>query len=245
MVVGGGFGVGRAVAEEIHKRGGHVVIADRGVNVANDLLSQHDVEMPQRLHVELDLLNIAQCEKTFDLVASKFGRLDGLFCYAGVTSPCELLACDEAQFDEIMGVNFKGILFCCKYGVKLMKENGGGSIVLTGSPHADGGDKDRLVYACSKGALFPLMKHLSQHYAKDGIRANMLTMGWTPTEGEVALRKSQGVSEDELRKWASSVIPAGRMTEVDDVVEGVLYLLSGNALMVSGSELRVTGGWYL
>jgi len=245
MVVGGGSGVGRAVAEEIHKRGGHVVIADREVQVVNDLLSQHDEKMPQRLHVELDLLNIAQCEKAFDLVASKFGRLDGLFCYAGVTAPSELLECNEAHFDEIMGINFKGVLFCCKYGVKLMKENGGGAIVLTGSPHSEGGDKDRLVYACSKGAQFPLMKHLAQHYAKCGIRANMLTLGWTPTEGEIALRETQGMSEDELREWASSIIPANRMTEVDDVVEGVVYLLSSNALMVSGSELRVTGGWYL
>ena len=59
---------------------------------------------------------------------------------------------------------------------------------FTGSPHSDGGDQDRVAYACSK-ELFPLMKHLSRHYAEHGIRANLVTMGWMATPGEVALRE--------------------------------------------------------
>ena len=239
VILGGASGVGAAVAMRIHDLGGNVIVADRK-------LPQAGGPEDRWLHLEFDLNNLAQCENIFKQIEIKFGRLDGLFCYAGITSPGALLACDEAHFDEIMNTNFKGIFFCCQHAVRLMMRSPqGGSILFTGSPHSDGGDQDRVAYACSKGALFPLMKHLSRHYAEHGIRANLVTMGWMATPGEVALREKSGMSVKELQSWASTVIPAGRMIEVDDIVEGVVYLLSNNSRMVSGSELRVTGGWYI
>jgi NAD(P)-dependent dehydrogenase (short-subunit alcohol dehydrogenase family) len=126
-----------------------------------------------------------------------------------------------------------------------MKKSGGGSIVLTGSPHAWAGEKDRIVYACSKGAIITLTNHIAQHYAANGIRANNITMGWTPTEGEIALRETKGMKVNELRNWAASFIPAGRMTEVEDFVPGIIYLLSDESKMVSGSNFRITGGWFM
>ena len=90
-----------------------------------------------------------------------------------------------------------------------------------------------------------LTHHIARNYAKFGIRANIITMGWTPTEGEIALRKKQGVSESELREMASEVIPMGRMTEIEDIVPTILFLLSDQSRMVSGANLRITGGWYI
>lgn len=126
-----------------------------------------------------------------------------------------------------------------------MKENQGGSIVLTGSPHAWGGEKDRAAYACSKGVLLTLMDHIAQNYGSDQIRCNYLTLGWTPTEGEVALRKSQGISEAELRREAGAIIPMGRMPERSDYVDALIYLMSDASSMMSGSVFRITGGWYI
>ena len=170
---------------------------------------------------------------------------DGFFNYAGITSPASLLECNEDNFNAIFDVNIRAALFCCKHAIRHMKESGGGSIVLTGSPHAWGGHRDRVAYACSKGALLTLTTHIAQHYAEFGIRANYITMGWTPTEGEIALRREQGLSQAELRALASSIVPAGRMTEVDDVVPGIIYLLSDDSKMVSGANLRITGGLFI
>jgi NAD(P)-dependent dehydrogenase (short-subunit alcohol dehydrogenase family) len=245
VIIGGASGVGKAVALEITKRGGQVVIADRKVQEFSDTLEWKAVGGNQPCFLEFDLCDIEQCKSIFDEASSNYGKIDGCFCYAGVTHANDLLQCDEAHFDEIFDTNFKGVFFCCKYAVEHMKETGGGSIVLTGSPHAWGGDLDRVAYACSKGALFPLMKNIAQHYAQYGIRANLITMGWTPTEGELSLRESQNMSVEELHDLASSVIPAGKMTEVSDLTPGVIYFLSDDSKMVSGSNLRVTGGWYL
>ena len=118
-------------------------------------------------------------------------------------------------------------------------------IVLTGSAHAWGGQKDRTAYACSKGVLRILMEHISHQYATEHIRCNYLTLGWTPTEGEVALRNSQGESEAELRKRAADILPMGRMCERNDYMEGLIYLMSDASSMMTGSTFRLTAGEYI
>ena len=123
--------------------------------------------------------------------------------------------------------------------------NGGGSIVLTGSAHAWGGQKDHAAYACSKGVLRILMEHIAHQYAEEQIRCNYLTLGWTPTEGEVELRRSQGESEAELRKRAARSLPMGRMCERNDYSEAIIYMLSDASAMMTGSTFRVTAGEYI
>ena len=117
--------------------------------------------------------------------------------------------------------------------------------MITGSAHAWGGQKDRAAYACSKGVLITLSEHIAHNYSKDQIRCNYLTLGWTPTEGEVALRKSQGESESELRKRASDILPMGRMCERADYTEALIYLMSDDSKMMTGSTFRITAGEYI
>ena len=126
-----------------------------------------------------------------------------------------------------------------------MRKNGGGSIVLTGSENAWGGQKDRAAYACSKGVLITLSEHISHNYASEMIRCNYLTLGWTPTEGEVTLRKSLGESEAQLRKRAADILPMGRMCERADYTEALVYLMSDDSKMMTGSTFRITAGEYI
>lgn len=126
-----------------------------------------------------------------------------------------------------------------------MREQGGGSIILTGSAHAWGGQKDRAAYACSKGVLLTLMEHISHNYASERIRCNYLTLGWTPTEGEVAFRMTQGMSESELRSQAAGILPMGRMLERSDYLEALIYLMSDASAMMTGSTFRITAGEYI
>jgi NAD(P)-dependent dehydrogenase (short-subunit alcohol dehydrogenase family) len=245
VVVGGTKGLGKGVVIECAKQGAKVVIADRDEIEAAKILNELDQLGSDSIFVYTDLQKTDDCTALFDKTYSKYQRLDGYFNYAGITTESTLLECNEEHFNTMFNINIRGPLFCCKSAVKYMIASGGGSIVLTGSPHAWAGDEDRVAYACSKGAIITLSNHIGKHYAKYGIRANFVTMGWTPTEGEISLREAQGISERELRRWAAAVIPAGRMTEVDDLVPGVVYLLSDQSKMVSGSNLRMTGGWFM
>lgn len=245
VISGGTKGVGRTFAEVAGREGAMVVIGGRDEKAAKEVIRNIHTYGSEGLFVYTDLIKVEDCKKLFDKAYEKFGKIDGFFNYAGVTPVSPLDTCDENIFDWVMDVNFKACFFCCQQAVQYMRMNGGGSIVLTGSSHAWGGQKDRAAYACSKGVLRTLMEHISHNYASEQIRCNYLTLGWTPTEGEVSLRNSQGESEAELRKRAAGIIPMGRMCERSDYVEALIYMLSDASTMMTGSTFRVTAGEYI
>lgn len=245
VISGGTKGVGRAFAEVAGREGAKVVIGGRDEKAGKETVRNIKTFGSEGMFVHCDLLKVEDCKSLFDEAYEKYGRIDGFFNYAGVTPVSPLDSCDEDTFDWVMDVNFKAAFFCCQQAVKYMRRNGGGSIVLTGSAHAWGGQRDRAAYACSKGVLRILTEHIAHQYAGEQIRGNYLTLGWTPTEGEVELRRSQGESEAELRRRASRILPMGRMCERSDYMEGLIYLMSDESAMMTGSTFRLTAGEYI
>ena len=245
IVSGGTKGVGRASAEAFANAGAKVVIAGRDDGAAKKILRNISACEGEGLYIHTDLRKVSDCKVLFDQTFETYGHIDGFFNYAGVTPVSPLDTCDEETFDLVMDVNFKAAFFCCQNAIKYMRRNLGGSIVLTGSAHAWGGQKDRAAYACSKGVLLTLSEHIAHNYANEHIRCNYLTLGWTPTEGEVALREAQGESEAELRKRAARILPMGRMLERADYTEALIYLMSDDSKMMTGSCFRITAGEYI
>lgn len=245
VVSGGTKGVGKAAAEEFARQGASVVIGGRDEESALKSIRVMNTYGAQGIFVHTDLENVRDCRRLFTSGYEAFGRIDGFFNYAGVTPVSPLDSCDEETFDRVMDINFKACFFCCQEAIKFMRECGGGSIVLTGSAHAWGGQKDRAAYACSKGVLLTLMEHISHNYANEHIRCNYLTLGWTPTEGEVSLRSSQGITEAELRRRAADILPMGRMLERADYLEALVYMMSDASQMMTGSTFRITAGEYI
>lgn len=245
IVSGGTKGVGRAAAEEFAREGAKIVIGGRDRVAAQKILRIIDVYGSEGIFIPTNLENIDECKNLFNCAYEKYGKINGFFSYAGVTPVSPLDTCDEETFDKIMDINFKATFFCCQKAIEYMRLSGGGSIVLTGSAHAWGGQKDRAAYACSKGVLITLSDHIAHNYANEMIRCNYLTLGWTPTEGEVSLRESQGESEAELRKRAAGILPMGRMLERADYTEALVYLMSDESKMMTGSTFRITAGEYI
>lgn len=244
VISGGTKGVGRDLVLTCIKKGAMVVMGGRDIQAAASILNTIYEWGGKCTFVETDLKDINSCNKLFQTALEEYGRVDGFVNYAGVTTVTPLATCTEADFDGVMDINFKSTFFCCQHAVNSMVKTGG-SIVLMGSTHAWRGDIDRAAYACSKGAILTLSEHIASHYAKYHIRCNVITMGWTPTEGELSLRKGQGMNEEVLREWASSYIPMGRMQETSDYIEGILYLLSDSSAMVTGSNLKINGGLHI
>lgn len=245
VISGGTKGVGKTLAEACAQQGAKVVIGGRDEEAAKKSIRLMKTYGTEGLFVPTELTDVNDCKKLFDETYNAFGKIDGFFNYAGITPVSPLDTCSPETFDAVMNVNFRAAFFCCQNAIKYMRMNGGGSIVLTGSAHAWGGQKDRAAYACSKGVLLTLMSHIAHNYAIEHIRCNYLTLGWTPTEGEVALRKTQGITEAELRKEAAGILPMGRMLERTDYIQGLLYMLSDYSSMMTGSVFRITGGEYI
>lgn len=245
VISGGTKGVGRAAAETFSSEGAYVVIGGRDEAAGKKIQQMIKINGSDGIFVKTELRNINDCKNLFEQAYDRYGHIDGFFNYAGITPVSPLDTCDEETFDNVMDINFKASFFCCQSAIKYMRMAGGGSIVLTGSAHAWAGQKDRAAYACSKGVLITLSEHIAHNYASENIRCNYFTLGWTPTEGEVLLRKSQGESESELRERASRIIPMGRMLERSDYMSALVYLMSDDSQMMTGSTFRVTAGEYI
>lgn len=238
---GVGYGVARAVAEE----GAIVVASGQDTDYEREQFKKLQDEFgTEGMYMVVELADPDSCENLIYAAAEKYGKVDAYFHYAGVTPAVPLTEITQEDFDFVFDRNIRGAMFGCKAAVKVMEKQGFGSIVLNGSAHGlGGGEYDRVIYGASKGALLTLMKHISNRYATKGIRANYITMGWVPTEGELALRQRENRPEGWLEETAAGCIPLGRLVYVKDMVPGITYLLSDESQMVTGTQLHITGGF--
>ncbi|MDI9505675.1 MAG: SDR family oxidoreductase [Bacillota bacterium] len=244
IITGATKGIGRAIAVAAAKKGANLVLSGRDQAAGDSLMAQIGALGGQSVFLPGDLTRVSNCQALADMALKCFGRLDGLVNYAGtVQSTAPLTTVSEEQFTWIMDVNFKSAFFVTQAAINAMPE--GGSIVFMGSLHAYGGEADRPAYACSKGAMHTLYKHVARNYAASRIRANWVTIGWIATPGEVEFRKQKGMDEAWLEQTGEQVMPMGRLQQDEDYVDGVLYLLSDGACQTSGSELFITGGFTL
>lgn len=244
VVSGGTKGVGRGVVEESVKEGADVVIGGRDEAAAKEIIEAMQNKYDKTpFFIKTEVTRVEGCKKLVDDSIAKFGRIDGFVNYAGILPEGYLYETEEDLFDEVMTLNIKAAFFCAKYVVQHMLKTGGGSLVFVGSAHGYGGEKDRAVYAVSKGALLTLSKHIAKNYAENQIRSNYIIMGWVATPGELAFRKTQNRDLAWLETQGVKSIPMGRMMTVDDHTSGIIYLLSDKASAVTGTELNVTGGF--
>jgi NAD(P)-dependent dehydrogenase (short-subunit alcohol dehydrogenase family) len=240
VIIGGNRGVGYEVVKACLKKGYRVALACKEDDFA------FSFETDENLLVRsFDLRDIKSCFEFVNEVIKVWDKIDGLVFYAGITPISALTDCTPQLFDEIFDVNLKSTFFITQSVLKNMIAYGGGSIVFFGTSHMESGQIDRAAYAISKGGLKILSEHLARQYAKFHIRSNIIVMGWTPTEGELALRASLGISKEQLIAEASGHVPMGRMLTVNDPVPAVMYFLSDESAMVTGSHIRVNGGEYI
>lgn len=245
VISGGTSGVGRKMVYELTKEGADVVFGGRSQKESDEILSDTQGNRGKACFVHTDVTNAQDCINLFDVTMDYFGKVDGFLNYAGVTPVSPLDTCSVETLDSVMSVNFRAAFICCQEAIKCMRQSGGGSIVIAGSPHAWGGHKDRAAYACSKGALLTLMSHIAHNYAEEMIRCNYLTMGWTLTEGEINLRKTQTDDVDKYFEDVARLIPMKRLCTPDDYVEQILYLFSDVSAMMTGTVLQMTAGLFL
>lgn len=243
IVIGGTKGVGNKIVLSCLNKGYNVVFVGLNDLKANEILEKYNNKKCK--YFSIDISNVEACKEVIDYCWETYGRIDGYIHYAGITPIASLTDCTELVYDQVFGINLKSAFFCSQYIIQYMVKCGGGSIVYFGSAHMDCGQQDRAPYAITKSALNTLSTHIAHHYAKYKIRSNYLVMGWTDTEGELELRNSQGIGQDELKDMASKIIPMGRMLNVNDPVPSVMHLLSDESQMITGSIIRITGGEFI
>ena len=238
LVTGAAGGIGRAAAVAFGRAGACVVVADTSVDGGHATAAMIVEGGGKALFVQCNVTRAIEVEALVDKTVAYYGRLDCAFNNAGVEEEHLPLAdADEPLFDRIINVNVKGTWLCMKYEIRQMLKQGGGAIVNTASVAGLMGAPKHAIYAASKHAVVGLTKSAAAEYGKKNIRINSVCPGVIRTPMlERALERDP--------KWEATLVglhPIGRLGEVDDVVNAVLWLCSDASGFVTGHQLAVDG----
>jgi NAD(P)-dependent dehydrogenase (short-subunit alcohol dehydrogenase family) len=243
VMTGGALGIGRAGVIRMAEEGASVAILDlqveKGEALAADLRAR---DFPARFWC-CDVSSEAEVSRVFGEVATHFGRIDIVVNnagVAGVNKPTHELT--EAEWDWVQSVNVKGVFFCTKHAIPLLRKAGGGSIINLSSIYGLVSAPDVPAYHASKGAVRLMTKTDALLYAADRIRVNSIHPGfiWTPLV-EAHLKASGDLAAG--RAATDALHPLGHMGEPDDIAWGIVYLASDEAKFITGAELVIDGGY--
>jgi NAD(P)-dependent dehydrogenase (short-subunit alcohol dehydrogenase family) len=239
LVTGASRGIGESIAKLLGEQGAHVIVSSRKLDdcqsVAESIIAAGGSAEALACHVG-SMDDIANC---FAHIKSAHGKLDILINNAA-TNPYfgDILDTDLGAYTKTVDVNIRGYFFMCIEGGKLMRDNGGGSIVNTASINALKPGPMQGIYSISKAAVVNMTQAFAKECGKHGIRVNALLPGLTKTKFAGAL-----FSNDDIYQSAIANIPLRRHAEPDEMAGTVLYLVSDASSYTTGECIVVDGGF--
>ncbi len=244
LITGASKGIGRETARLLASEGAHVIVTDiletEGRKLANEIGGEF---------YSLDVSSEKDWKRITDYVQKKHDHLDILFNNAGITGLNENLGPQDPEhisldaWHQVHNINMDGVFLGCKYGIQLMKKQGG-SIINMSSRSGIVGIPGAAAYASSKAAVRNHTKTVALYCAEQGygIRCNSLHPGailtplWEPMLGTDPTQRKATIDT------VAAGIPLGHMGKPIDVAQAVLYLGSDESTYITGIELTIDGG---
>jgi len=239
FVSGASRGIGEAIAHLLAQQGAVDIVACRKLDdcqvVADAFIAKGGKAVAMACHIG----EMEQIQAVFAEIRQRFGRLDILVNNAA-TNPqfCNVLDTDLGAFQKTVDVNIRGYYFMSIEGGKLMKENGGGSIINVASINGVSPGEFQGIYSVTKAAVISMTKVFAKECAQFGIRCNALLPGLTDTRFASALTKNEAILNFALQR-----IPLKRVAEPSEMAGAVLYLASEASSYTTGVALNVDGGF--
>ena len=237
LVNGGSRGIGEAIARGLAACGAEVVLSSRKKEsvrgVADSIVAIGGKASARECHAG----HLDEIEKLFESIGEEFGRLDILINNAA-TNPFfgPAVKLPPEAFTKTVEVNLQGPYYMMSHAVPLMAESGGGSVVNVASVAALLSMPGQAVYSMTKAGLVSLTKSFAREYGQMGIRVNAILPGIVETQFAAAL-----VDDPRIQKRLAK-LPVARAGQPEDMVGGVLYLVSDSAAYTTGTTLVMDGG---
>lgn len=233
LVTGATQGLGAGIARCAAANGARVVVSGRdpgrGESVAAEVggvFAAGDVGDP------------AQAVGIVEATIERHGRIDALVNSAGLTSRGTLLDTTPELFDQHVAVNLRGPFFTMQTAVADMVRRGEpGTIVNIITMSSHGGQPFLSPYSTSKAGLVGLTKNAAHAHRFDRIRINGLNIGWTATDGEDEIQRAAHGADDGWLAQAQAAQPMGKLGQVDEIAQMVVFLLSDRSGVVTGSVI--------
>jgi len=236
LVVGGASGIGRAVARRLADEGARVAVADLDLQGATRVATAIG-----GLMLGVDVTDEASVAETFVRARDEFGGLHAVFSSAGVLTAGEIAATDLAIWNRCIGVNLTGAFLVAKHAVPILRDAGGGAILLTSSTSGLVGSRGQGAYCAAKFGIVGLTKALADETAQDRIRVNCLCPGWVDTLFNDPVWEFLGGRERAEGELLASV-PLRRQASPKEIAGAAAFLLSDDASYVTGTALEIDGG---
>jgi NAD(P)-dependent dehydrogenase (short-subunit alcohol dehydrogenase family) len=239
LVTGAGRGIGRGCALALAEAGAQVVAVSRTPSELDTLAAAAAAggaasPAPALAPAVCDVTDSARLR---ELVAG-LDRLDVLVAAAGANLPEPLLEVADEHLDALLDLNVRAVFVTVQAAARRMVAAGGGSIVLISSQMGHVGAPRRTVYCTTKHAVEGLTKAAAVELAPHGVRVNSVAPTFVHTPMTAGF-----LADESFRVEVEDQIPLGRIGRVEDVTGAVLYLASDAAALVTGTSLRVDGGW--
>ena len=247
VVCGVGPGLGREVAEKSLRDGARVVLAARTEAKLEAIAKELDPSGERVACVATDLTDQGQCDAMVSAATERFGGVDALVQVAALDAVFGSLADAPLEdFQRTFDTNVVGPVRLARAVSPVMKEAGGGAIVLVGSQAMLHPQTPQVAYGASKGGLLSAMYYMAKELGPDKIRVNMVVPTWMwgpPVEGYVKMTaKQRGCSEEEVIGEITSGMPLGEIPADDDVAEAIVFFASDRSRMITGQRLLVNAG---
>src|SRR5262245_44568721 len=236
-ITGGALGIGRATAELFAAEGASVALGDTQIAEAETVAKEIVGHGGRAIAVGVDVGDAGQVQAYVDRIVADFGRLDVMFANAGIAHSAPFLDHPQSQWDRVLRVNLTGVFLCCQIAARQMvRQGGGGRILITASINGFRGVEHLVGYNVAKAGVIELTKTMAVELAPRHIRVNAIA------PAQIDTRLTRGFSDDAKQRRAAR-IPMGRFGEVDEVAKAALFLASDDASFVTGHTLAVDGGY--
>lgn len=238
VITGASMGIGYGLAKALAHAGATVVVTARNMSKLEQLCEEIRQEGGKAYAVALDVTDVPQIQSVMNQIAKDHGRIDILVNNAGLGYNHPATEVTEADWDQMMDVNLKGLFFCCQAAGRIMLEQGYGRIVNMSSQASVVGIRDHAVYCATKGGVNQLTRVLALEWSARGVNVNAVGPTFTYTPGT-----AERLDDPQYLQGVLDRIPAEKVAGIKDVAGAVIYLTSPAGDMVTGTVLMVDGGW--
>jgi NAD(P)-dependent dehydrogenase (short-subunit alcohol dehydrogenase family) len=223
VVTGASQGIGAGLVEAFLEKGDRVVATSRSIKPSNN---------PDLITVAGDIGDPATGKRVIEEALAKFGRVDTLVNNAGIFIPSAFTGYTAEQYAQVLSTNLNGFFYISQHAIKAMEKQGGGHVVQISTSLIDQANSSvpSVLASLTKGGLNAATKSLAIEYATRGVRVNAVALGTIKTP----------MHAPETHEFLAGLHPVGRMGEISDIVDAVLYLDGAN--FVTGEILHVDGG---
>jgi NAD(P)-dependent dehydrogenase (short-subunit alcohol dehydrogenase family) len=239
LVTGAGRGLGRAGALALAGAGAHVILVSRTRSQLEETEAAVEKLGRKALVVTADIRSPQEIETAVRAAVEAFGRIDILFNNAGTNVRKPVVEMTEEDWHTIMETNVKGVFVVAQAVGRQMMRQKGGCIINMSSASAVVPERDKVVYASSKGAVMQFTKGLALELAPHGIRVNAIAPGYMMTP----LVKGYLEGDDERRGRILSRIALGRVGRPEEIGGALVFLASDASTYITGATIAIDGGW--